>query len=264
MPFLDLPPDLRVHYQVDDATDPWTRPQSILLVHGFAENLSAWRAWVPNLARRLRVIRFDQRGFGDTGAVPDDFEFSTDMLADDLVRIVNHLAGEPVHIVAGKSAGICVARLAATRPDLVRTLTFASSPLLPPNAAGWVEHMDSRGLRSWARSTMRDRMGSRMPERGLDWWVDMMGATALSTAHAYMRWVSAIDVRPDLPRIQCPALVLMTDSLRRSRAEIDAYRAGLQQAEFLTLPIDGYHAAGSAPDESARAVLEFIARHTDR
>lgn len=260
VPYLDLPPDLRLYHEIDDASDPWTRPRSILLVHGFAENVSAWRAWIPHLSRRFRVIRFDQRGFGQSGPVAADFDFSTDLLADDLVRVINALAGEPVHIVAGKSAGICVCRLAATRPDLVRTVTLASSPLLPPNAEGWIPHMETHGMRSWSRSTMRARMGSQMDERGLDWWVDMMGATALSTARAYMRWVSGIDVRPDLLRIGCPTLVLMTKSARRSSEELDAYRNNLRDAELVTLPIDGYHAAGSTPDESARVALDFIDR----
>ena len=260
MPLLDLPPDPKLHYEVDDWTDAWTTPEPILLVHGFTENTSAWRGWVPHLARHYRVIRFDQRGFGRSGPVGADFNFSTDLLADDLVRVINELAGEPVHLVAGKSGGICACRLAATRPDLVRSLTLASCPLLPPQADGWLEHMDTLGMRSWARTTMAARMGSRMPPRGIDWWVDMMGATAVSTAHAYLRWVVTIDVRPDLPAIECPTLVLTTESARRSQSELDAYRTGLRQAEYVRLAIDGYHAAGSAPDEAARATLEFLRR----
>lgn len=261
MPFLELPPDLNLHYAIDDWTDAWTRPQCVVLVHGFTENIDAWRGWVPHLARRYRVIRFDQRGFGRTGAVSSDFDFSTDLLADDLVRVIDALAGEPVHLVAGKSGGICACRLAATRPDLVRTLTLASCPLLPPQADGWLVHMDSRGMRSWARSTMAARLGSRVPPRGIDWWVAMMGATAVSTAHAYLRWVVTIDVRPDLPKIECPTLVVTTESARRSAAELEAYRTGLRRGEFAKLPIDGYHAAGSAPDECARVTLDFLARH---
>jgi pimeloyl-ACP methyl ester carboxylesterase len=263
MPYLELPPDLNLYYEIDDWTDSWTRPQTVVLVHGFTENTSAWRGWVPHLARQYRVIRFDQRGFGRTGPVAAGFEFSTDLLADDLVRVIGALAGEPVHLVAGKSGGICACRLAATRPDLVRTLTLASCPLLPPQAEGWLEHMDSRGMRSWARSTMAARLGARVPPRGIDWWVDMMGATAVSTAHAYLRWVVTIDVRPDLPQIECPALVVTTESARRSAAELEAYHAGLRRGEFAKLPIDGYHAAGSAPDECARVTLDFLARHRE-
>ncbi len=261
MPLLELPPGLRLFYEIDDWTDPWTRPQTVLLIHGFTENTTAWHGWIPHLARRYRVIRFDQRGFGQSGPVPAEFNFSTDLLADDVVRVINRVAGEPVHVIAAKSGGICASRLAATRPDLVRSLTLASCPLLPPQAGGWIDHMDRLGMRSWARSTMRARMGTEMPERGIDWWVDMMGATAISTAHAYLRWVVTIDVRPDLPKIECPTLVLTTESKRRSEAELNAYREGLRKAEFVKIPVDGYHAAGSAPDESARVTLEFLARH---
>ena len=67
-------------------------------------------------------------------------------------------------------------------------------------------------------------------------------------------------VRPDLPKIECPTLVLNTNSGRRSEAELNAYREGLRRAQFVTIPIDGYHAAGAAPDESAQAVREFLAR----
>jgi pimeloyl-ACP methyl ester carboxylesterase len=70
-----------------------------------------------------------------------------------------------------------------------------------------------------------------------------------------------IDVRPDLPKIERPTLVLLTHSKRRSQQELDSYRAGLRNGEFVTIPVDGYHAAGSAPDESARATLEFVTRN---
>ena len=64
MPYLQLTPETRIFYEVDDWTDPWTKPEAIVLIHGFAERTEAWRAWVPNLGRRYRVIRYDQPGFG--------------------------------------------------------------------------------------------------------------------------------------------------------------------------------------------------------
>ena len=70
-----------------------------------------------------------------------------------------------------------------------------------------------------------------------------------------------LDLPRDLPKIACPTLVLTTESGRRSDSELAAYREGLARAEFVKIPIDGYHAAGSVPDESARATLEFMQRH---
>ncbi|MBC7779752.1 MAG: alpha/beta hydrolase [Proteobacteria bacterium] len=259
MPYLELP-DVKLFYRVDDHTDAWTKPQTVLFVHGFTETSEAWRAWVPHFSRRYRMIRIDQRGFGESGPVSSDFPLTTDLFVDDLVRIIGQVSAEPVHLVGGKSGGISVAMLAATRPDLVRSITLASSIVTPPKGEGWLDHMDRHGMRSWARQTMRNRLGSKMPERGIDWWVDMMGATAVSTAHAYLRWVGAIDIREDIKRIKCPTLVIGTHAAGKDRDALSAWQKTIPGSELAIVPIDGYHAAGTDPDATARITLEFIAR----
>ena len=53
MPSFRPSADLDMHYRVDDFTDPWRHPQTILMLHGNAESGLAWYAWVPKLARQL-------------------------------------------------------------------------------------------------------------------------------------------------------------------------------------------------------------------
>jgi pimeloyl-ACP methyl ester carboxylesterase len=171
------------------------------------------------------------------------------------------VAGGQAHVVGGKSGGISVLMLAATRPEVVRTITVSCSPVTPPDATGWIEEMERTSVRAWAKRTQRDRMGSRMPEAGIEWWSDMMGMTALSTVHAYMRWVGAIDIREDIKRIRCPTLVIGTDTGRRSRSVFEGWQKTIPGSELQILPIDGYHAAGTDPDGTARVTLDFIGRH---
>ena len=260
MPYLELT-ECKLFYQIDDHTDPWTHPDTVLFVHGFTENTEAWRAWVPHFSRRYRVVRIDQRGFGQSGPVARDFPLTTALFVDDLARTIRHVARGPVHVVGGKSGGISVMMLAAAHPELTKTITVACSPVTPPKADGWLEEMERDGVRSWAKRTQRERMGSRMPEAGIDWWSDMMGETALSTAHAYLRWVSAIDIRDDIRRIECPTLVIGTDTARRGRSVFEIWQKTIRRSELVILPIDGYHAAGTDPDRTAGVTLEFIARH---
>jgi pimeloyl-ACP methyl ester carboxylesterase len=91
MPYLDLP-DCRLFYTIDDHTDPWSRAESVLFVHGFTENTEAWRAWVPHFSRRYRVIRFDQRGFGQSSPVTSDYPLTTELYVGDLARVIRQLA----------------------------------------------------------------------------------------------------------------------------------------------------------------------------
>jgi len=265
MPFLDISSGRQLYYEINDWSDAWRQPESVVMIHGFAENTDAWRAWVPHLARNYRVIRFDQLGFGQSSGVADDFTFTNALLAGNAAQVIERLAGGPAHVVGAKSGGLIAIELAALHPGLVKTVTLASTPLDAPNPGTWIGHMEAQGVRSWASATMPSRLGSRIPPGGIDWWVDMMGRTALATARVYLHWVSSIDVAKDLDKVRCPVLVLTTATPRRaySKTDNEIYREGLPQAEFAVIDVDGYHVSGSAPDASARATLSFLKQHSE-
>jgi pimeloyl-ACP methyl ester carboxylesterase len=261
MPYLKLN-DCKLFYKIDDYTDPWTEPETVLFIHGANERLEAYNAWVPHMSRRYRMIRYDLRGYGRSGPVPEDFEYTTELFVDDMVRVINALSKKPVHVVTVKSGGITVTRLAAQRPDLVRTITLACCSPFAPKEDGWVKHMEQPGgMRSWVRSTMRKRLGSKMPERGIDAWVDLMGSASLSTMKAYFNWVTQTNIPPDLPKIQCPVLFISTNSPIRTEKELEVYKTHVKHLETAVVDSDGYHASGSNPDATAQVTLEFLARH---
>lgn len=262
MPFLNIA-DCRIYYEIDDFTDPWCKPETVLMIHGFTESTLAWRAWVPHLARQFRVIRFDQQGFGQSSAVGPDTMFSTQNFVEHAARLIIELGGGRAHVIGAKSGGLVAIELARLHPELVNTITLASVPLAPPQPQQWMAHMEAHGVKSWARETMPPRLGSRMPPQGFEWWVNLMGSTAIETARVYMRWVSQIDVGATLHEVQCPALVLTTESPRRaySRSDVEVYREKLPQAEIVALPVDGYHVGATDPDKCAQLTLDFLARN---
>ena len=264
MPYIDFTPSTRLHYQLDHWTAPWTHPDAILMIHGFAERTDAWRAWVPALGKRYRVIRYDQPGFGLSTPATDDTIFTTEGFVDAAALLIRELAGGSAHVIGAKSGGLIAIELARTRPALVKTLTLASTPLEPPQPSNWLAHMETQGLRSWAQETMAPRLGSGVPPEGVEWWIDLMGRTSIETARAYMRWVSSIDVGATLHEVKCPTLVLTTTSPRRaySRSDVDVYREKLPHARVVALPGDGYHVAASYPDACAQAMLDFLSPET--
>jgi pimeloyl-ACP methyl ester carboxylesterase len=262
MPFLETRKDGRLFYTVDDHTDPWREPETVLFIHGFTENTQAWRCWVPHFSRRYRVVRYDQRGFGESGPVPADYPFSTESIANDTRAVLDAVSPErPVHLISGKSGAVAAVATAIRHPSTVASLTLVSPTLKGPETPGWLDHIDQHGMASWARWTMGDRLGKKMPAAGVDWWVEMMGRTAPSTAHAYLRWVSGVDLMPELARVGCPTLIIGNESRRRGLAQFRDYQARIRGAELAPIDIDGYHTAATAPDACAAAALNFLARH---
>ena len=259
--FLEVEPHVRLRYRLDDYTDPWRTPQTVVCVHGFGESGEGWRAWVPHLARDFRVVRIDQRGFGESTAMPDDFDWSLDVLAGDLERVATRLGNGPVHLIGAKIAGPVVMRFAATRPGLVRSVTVAGSMARgPQDTRASVEHFIARGIETWARESMGARLGSALPPEAVEWWIQLTCRTPRSTILGLLPRASGIDVTADLPDIRCPVLVITTDSKRRPVAATRAWQSLLPNSELVALPGDAYHPAASDPDTCARITAEFLRR----
>lgn len=263
MPITRIGLDLEMHYRVDDFTDPWTAPETILLLHGNAESSEAWYRWVPVLARRFRVVRPDMRGFGRSTPMPRDFRWSLDTVIDDYCRLLDTLALERVHVVGAKIGGVISRAFAARRPERLRTLTVVGTP--PPlrkgaeNIPALTREFETLGIEHWARRSMAGRLGDDFPPAGVEWWIRFMGRTPLSTEVGFNAAINYSDIRADLPKIRCPTLVITTEgSGLASVEETRTWAEHIADSRLLVLPGNSYHVAASHPEQCAQAVLEFI------
>jgi pimeloyl-ACP methyl ester carboxylesterase len=256
-----------MHYEVDDFTDPWRDKETILMLHGNAESSAAWYGWVPQLARHYRVVRPDMRGFGMSTPMPADYPWTLDALIDDFTRLTDMLGIRHFHLVGAKIGGTIARAFAARRPGLVATLTVVGTP--PPIREGAAERAPeladefaTQGVEHWARRTMGGRLGSEFPPEGVEWWIKFMGQTAVSTQIGFMKTIACADIRADVPKIQCPTLVITTDG--SGLASVDETRAWQQQipnSTLLVLPGNSYHVATTHAERCAEATLDFIARN---
>lgn len=270
MPSFRIDATLDMHYEVDDFTDPWRERETVLMIHGNAECGEAWHAWVPHFARRYRVVRPDTRGFGASTPMPRDFPWSADLVTDDFVKLMTSLGIERFHVIAAKFGGTIARRFAARHPQHVRTLTVVGTPPPAWDRMGMtpersVEELERLGVEGWAKKNMGGRLGSRFPAEGVAWWTAMMSKTSLDTLAGFALKMPYTDVTGDLPRIQCPTLVITTE--RSPLGSVEATRAWQEKipgSTLAVLPGDSYHVAATDPDLCATTTLEFIARAAGR
>lgn len=266
MPELRLDDGCLLHYTLDDYTDPWATAESILVLHGLGESHAVWFGWVPHLARRLRVVRPDLRGFGASTPMPAGFAWSVERLVADFVALIDHLGCDKVHVVGAKLAGTVARALAARHPERVRTLTVVGSP--PPvwpgraeRLPGLIDELRRFGVAQWARKSMGSRLGASFPAAGIEWWAKLMGRTDMESQIGFMTHIETADIRADLPRIRCPTLVITSEgSGVASVEETRAWQRDIQASELLVVPGSSYHVAASDPDRCARETLAFIER----
>ncbi|MGK5742942.1 alpha/beta fold hydrolase [Micromonospora sp. URMC 103] len=107
------------------ATGPDAEPA--LYVHGLGGSSQNWTDLAGLLAGRLDGQAIDLPGFGRSEPGPS---YTVPAFAERVVRWIEHSGRGPVHLFGNSLGGAVSVRVAALRPDLVRTLTLVS-PALP-------------------------------------------------------------------------------------------------------------------------------------
>ncbi|MDN0195597.1 alpha/beta hydrolase [Streptomyces sp. S.PNR 29] len=100
-----------------------------LYVHGLGGSSQNWSAMMPYLDDVVDSEAIDLPGFGDSPP-PDDGNYSITAHARAVIRYLDAAERGPVHLFGNSLGGAVATRVAAARPDLVRTLTLVS-PALP-------------------------------------------------------------------------------------------------------------------------------------
>jgi 3-oxoadipate enol-lactonase len=273
MPFLERAGQPRLHYELDDYTDPWKHAPAILLQHGYARSTKFWRAWVPYLSRFYRVIRLDLRGLGESGK---DFDLekgiNLDAYLKDFNDLLDHLGIESAHYCGESSAGTLGMAFAAECPRRVRTLTVISSPVAMTeedkvsSLGGYPNRVDAlrgMGSRGWLEAS---NAGRRFPADAdpalLEWTVDEMGKSDVEVLVAMFRFVSTVDAAPYLPRIEAPVLALYPIAGVIAKDEhVDLLREKVRDISILRIPLRAHSLQLVAPATCALEVLHFAARH---
>lgn len=92
----------------------------LVLIMGLGADHLAWGFQFPVFAERYRVIAFDNRGAGQTDA--PDHPYTTRMMADDTVGLMDALGIERAHVLGASMGGMIAQEIALNHPDRVRSL----------------------------------------------------------------------------------------------------------------------------------------------
>ncbi|MBT2673342.1 alpha/beta hydrolase [Streptomyces sp. ISL-14] len=260
-----------------------------LYVHGLGGSSQNWSALMEQLEDDVDGEAVDLPGFGDSPP-PDDGDYSITAHARAVIRYLDASGRGPVHLFGNSLGGAVTTRVAAVRPDLVRTLTLVS-PALPeirvqrtaaPTALlavpgvtalftrltqGWTAEQRVRGVMHLCygdpeRVTpegFRNAVEEMERRLQLPYFWDAMTRSARGLVNAYTLggqhalWRQA-------ERVLAPTLLIYggRDQLVGYRMRQRAARA-FRDSRLLSLPEAGHVAMMEYPEVVARAVRELLA-----
>jgi len=245
---------------------------TVLLVHGYIESVGFWAPVVRRLEDAgLDVVVVDQRGHGDSDR--GDAPFDTDTLAGDVRAWVEQLDLRDAVLAGHSMGGVSAMAFAGTTPDLaaerlralVLVATFAFPEPLVPGLPD-VQLDPRRVLRLLERVLALETVGlmcmarvfGTYPTRSaLEATRDSLLATDLHTRVDALHMLRSFDLRPVLPAVRVPTVVVAgTHDRLTPLAGNEAIADLIPGARLEVLPGMGHMLMFEAPDAVTDAIVQ--------
>jgi 3-oxoadipate enol-lactonase len=254
--------DLDMYYEVDNFTDPWREPETVVLHHGNAKSSKFWYAWVPILARQYNVVRLDARGYGRSTVPPPGYKWSLAAFAGDLLALLDHLKLDRVHLVGETIGGTISMLFSVEHPERVRSLAVCSSPFrfADPYYLDSARKAEADGVLAWARESMKRRLDpSRVPREFIEWYAAEMGKTPLHVVVDTHDALVGNDLSEVLRRIKVPTLLLSAENRPGyTRGYVQEMEHLIRGSKLAVIPGTFGFVHHSEPEKCAQVVMDFM------
>jgi len=242
---------------------------AVVFSHGLLWSTAQWRFQVAAFRDRYRCIAYDHRGQGKSAVATSGYDMDT--LTGDAAGIIGQLGVGPVHFVGLSMGGFVGMRLAARRPELVRSLALLDTasdaePLLNrPKYAAMGALAQMVGTRPFVPAVMKimfarpfreDPARADLRESLVR---ELLGNDTTGMRRAVGGVISRKPVEPaELSRIRAPTLVISgaEDSAvvparsRRTASQIPG-------ARFVSIPRAGHSSSVEEPQAVNQALEAF-------
>ena len=193
----------------------------VVLLHGHPQTAASWRAVVPRLAERHRVVVVDQRGQGASPA--RDGGYDVRQRARDVAALLRRLGVERAAVVGSDLGGHTAYALARDEPELVARLVVleavvpgtsaAAGPLSAPHISRHaavqeaVERTRGRELDHVRAFVCADRDPCTHPPDLLDRYAEALRRPGHLRA-AFAPYAELVGPQPDPGRVGVPVLAV--------------------------------------------------------
>jgi 3-oxoadipate enol-lactonase len=242
---------------------------AVLFSHGLLWSTAMWRFQVAAFRDRYRCIAWDHRGQGKSEVTASGYDMDT--LTEDAAALIAQLGVAPVHFVGLSMGGFVGMRLAARRPELLRSLALIETasdeePLLNrPKYAAMAAMAQVVGMRPFVPKVMSIMFAKPFREdaaraglrEGLVRELLANDTTGSRRAVGGVIWRKPVPAA-ELSRIRAPTLVVSGEQdsavvparSRRTAEQIPA-------AKFVSIPRAGHSSSLEEPEAVNRALEGF-------
>jgi 3-oxoadipate enol-lactonase len=240
---------------------PW-----LVFSNSLMANLTMWDDQAAALKDNFRVLRYDQRGHGGTDAPKGPYSF--DMLAADVIGLLDALKIGRAHFVGLSMGGMTAVLLAETHPDrLMSIVPCDCGPMSTPQSAQqWEERIalaKSGGMEALVEPTVARWCAPEFlaaHKAAADRLRQMIRTTPVAGFIGCAEALSNFDLRGGLSRINRPTLFIC-GTKDASFPGTKALHAGVSGSKMVEVEGAGHISNVEQPAIFTRAVTDFLLAH---
>ncbi len=237
----------------------------IVLIHGWVyDSIATFCRLVPYLVDRFRVIMIDQRNYGGSRGLYEEYEIET--VADEIAAVLDALDVRQATVFGYSMGGMVAQALARRHPGHVHQAVLAATAANPMRRP-LIDALGMAGLRiSWKLGNMEGarvtravlgRAGAFGPEHDR-WLWDVMLARDVELNMRALRAIKRFDSRKWIAQLDPPVLVIIPtrDQVIRPAGQYEL--AGLVKDPVVLELAARHEAIFTHAAQIADAVVEFV------
>jgi 3-oxoadipate enol-lactonase len=251
---------IAINYRIDGSE----RAPCIVFSNSLATSLSMWDEQAVALQERFRVIRYDQRGHGETEAPAGRYAFDT--LLDDALALMDVLGITKATFAGLSMGGATALGLAERHPGRFERIIVADSPCqsTPQSSQQWEERIavaQKQGIEALVEPTVArwfpsETVASNPPY--LDKIRAMIRATPVNGFIGCAAALAAHDYASAVATVKCPTLFIVGEKDGVTPTAMAKLHDKLPGSRFVTLPGAGHISNMDRAGEFNRALREFL------
>ena len=243
----------------------------IMFSHGLLWSTRMFDAQVATLRSRYRCISWDHRGQGQSD-VPKLRAISIEDCYADAVALIEQLGVAPVHIVGLSMGGFVAMRLAARRPDLVRSCVLLETSAEAEPAENVPKYRTLNRMAKWfglrivANKVMPIMFGTTFlsdPARSVerDVWRERLSRNRRDIWRAVNGVIEREAIMPELGHITAPTLIMVGDEdVATVPLKSERIHAAIRGSKLVRIPHAGHSSSIEQPVHVTAAIEAWVGR----
>lgn len=245
--------------------------ETVVFSHGLLWSHKMFDAQIDELAKSYRVIAYDHRGQGQS-EVKEPFDMET--VAEDAAALIEKLDLGKVHFVGLSMGGFVGMRLAARRPDLVKSLTLLETSANSEPVENLPKYKTLNGIVKWL-GVIPPVANKVMPIMFAQSWLNNK-----SNSEAIKKWKKELrsnkktitgpvegviyrrGVEAELVAIKCPTMIVVGDEDVATKPEKAKFiQMGIAGSRLHMIPGAGHSSCIEKPEVVNQLLKDWLSEN---